>query len=326
MRALVTGATGFVGANLVAALTAQGHTVRILRRSTSRLDALAGLKYEEVLGDILDADALRRAMAGCDWVFHAAGAADYWRSSLERLYRVNVDGTRQVMAAALEVGVARVVHTSSVAALGAPPDGRLGDESMNFNLRPEEFRYGHSKYLAEREVMAAVEGGLPAVIVNPCVILGPRDVNLISGSLIREVHRRWVPVALPGGMNVVDVEAVVAGHIAAAERGRVGERYILGGVNLAHLETLRLVAQVVGQRPPLGVVPRAFVSPLAALLALVQMVWPRPLPMSAEQLRLSTRYFFFDSGKAERELGLPPTSPAETIRKTFRWYNEHGYL
>jgi len=326
MRALVTGATGFVGANLVAALAERGHAVRILRRSTSRLDALAGLEYEEAIGDILDADTLRQAMAGCDWVFHTAGAADYWRSSLERLYRVNVDGTRQVMAAALEAGVARVVYTSSVAALGAPPDGKLGDESMEFNLRPEEFRYGHSKYLAEREVMAAVKRGLPAVIVNPCVILGPRDVNLISGSLVREVYHRWVPVALPGGMNLVDVEAVVAGHIAAAECGRVGERYILGGVNLTHLETLRLVAQIVGQRPPVGVIPRAAVPLLAALLALVQMVWPRPLPMSVEQLHLSTRYFFFDSSKAERELGLPPTSPTETIRKTFQWYNEHGYL
>ncbi|NOZ28978.1 MAG: NAD-dependent epimerase/dehydratase family protein [Chloroflexi bacterium] len=326
MRVLVTGATGFVGANLVAELTARGYTVRILRRATSRLDALEGLPYEEVVGDILDEDSLRRAMQDCTWVFHAAGAADYWRSQPDRIYRVNVTGTRCVMAAALATQVQRVVHTSSVAALGAPPDGRIGDESMSFNLRPEEFRYGHSKYLAEQEVLAAVKRGLPAVIVNPTVILGPRDVHLISGSLIREVYRRWIPFALPGGLNLVDVAAVAAGHIAAAERGRVGERYILGGVNLTHMELLRMTAQVVGQRPPIGVLPRACVPALAAVFEWAQRIWPRPLPISAEQVRLSTRYFFFSSRKAEAELGLPPTDPVKVIRETFLWYRDHGYL
>lgn len=326
MRALVTGATGFVGANLVAALLARGYQVRILRRPTSRLDALAGFEYEEAIGDILDPDSLPQAMSGCDWVFHTAGAADYWRSKPDRLYQLNVLGTRHVMAAALEIGVERVVYTSSVAALGVPPNGRLGDESLTFNLSPQAFRYGHSKHLAELEVMAAVERGLPAVIVNPCVILGPRDVNLISGSLIREVYRRWIPFATPGGMNLVDVEAVAAGHIAAAERGRVGERYILGGVNLTHWEILCLVARVVGQRPPIGVLPTPLVPLLATLFSLLERIWPRPLPMSAEQLRLSTRYFYFSSAKAERELGLPPTVPEEVISKTFQWYREHDLL
>ncbi len=326
MRVLVTGATGFVGANLVAALTARGYAVRILRRSTSRLDALEGLSYEEAIGDILDLDSLRRAMDGCAWVFHTAGAADYWRSGIDRLYRVNVTGTQCVMEAARQADVARVVYTSSVAALGVPPPGREGDETMTFNLRPEAFRYGHSKYLAEQEVLAAVERGVSAVIVNPCVILGPRDVNFISGSLVREVYRRWIPLALPGGMNLVDVEAVAAGHIAAAERGRVGERYILGGVNLTHLEVLRLVARVVGQRAPIGVLPRALVPLLAALVSLGQRLWPRPLPISAEQVRLSVHRFFFSSRKAQTELGLPPTHPEETIRKTFQWYRAHGYL
>jgi len=326
MRALVTGATGFIGANLVAALLARGHQVRIVRRPTSRLDALAGLEYEEAIGDILDVDSLRRAMSGCDWVFHVAGAADYWRSKPDRLYQLNVIGTRHVVEAALAVGIQCMVHTSSVAALGVPSHGQIGDESMRFNLTPQAFRYGHSKYLAELEVLAAVEQGLPAVIVNPSVVLGPRDINLISGSLVREVYRRWIPFAMPGGMNLVDVEAVVAGHIAAAERGRVGERYILGGVNLTHWELLCLVARVVGQRPPIGVLPASLIPLLAALFSLVELVWPRPLPISAEQLRLSTHYFFFSSAKAERELGLLPTIPEEAIGKTFRWYCEHGLL
>ncbi|HEY66616.1 MAG TPA: SDR family oxidoreductase [Caldilineae bacterium] len=326
MQVLVTGATGFVGANLVAALTARGHTVRILRRPTSRLKALEGLTFEDTVGDILDEETLRKAMEGCAWVFHAAGAADYWRSRPERLYRVNVEGTRHVMRVALEAGVSRIVYTSSVAALGAPPEGQIGDESLVFNLRPEEFRYGHSKYLAEQEVLAAVERGLPAIIVNPAVILGPRDVNFISGSLIWEVYHRWIPVAPPGGINLVDVEAVVAGHIAAAERGRVGERYILGGVNLTHLELLRMTAQIVGQRPPLGTLPGTCVRLLAALLGVIEKARPGALPISAEQLRLSTRYFFFSSRKAETELGLPPTEPLDLIRRTFVWYREHGYL
>ncbi len=326
MRALVTGATGFVGANIVAALAARGVAVRILRRPTSRLDALEGLCYEEAIGDILDEEAVRQATDGCDWVFHAAGTADYWRSGLDRLYRINVEGTRTVMAAALAVGVARVVHTSSVAALGPPPPGALGDETLQFSLRPEQFYYGHSKYLGEQEVRKAIARGLPAVIVNPCVILGPRDVNFISGSLVREVAQRWVPISLPGGMNLVSVEAVAAGHIAAAERGRCGERYILGGVNLTHTEILRLVARVVGQRPPLVEAPTWLVPLLAGALAVLERAWPRRLPLSAEQLRLATHTFFYSSRKAMEELGLPATDPEATIRQTVDWYRSHGML
>lgn len=326
MLAFVTGATGLVGANLVAALNERGHAVRILRRATSRLDALEGLTYEEVIGDVLDEASLIQGMEGCDWVFHAAGVADYWRSGVEWLYRVNVIGTRRVMTAALKCGVRRVVHTSSVAALGVPEPGQLLDESHSFNLRPEQFRYGHSKALAEREVLRFVEQGLPAVIVNPGAILGPRDVHFISGSLIREVARHWIPISLPGGMSLIDVRAVAEAQIAAAERGRVGHRYILGGINIYHHDLLTAVARVVGQRPPIMVVPRPLCVPLAWGLAALQLVWPRPLPMSAEQLRLSVETFFVNSEKAERELGLRPTVLEQVIYDTYAWYRDHGML
>jgi dihydroflavonol-4-reductase len=256
MRALVTGGTGFLGANLVEGLTAAGHTARILRRRSSRLEALEGLSYEEAIGDILDRESLLRAMDGCDWVFHVAAVSDYWRQGVEWLYQVNVEGTRQVLQAAQETGVKRLVYTSSVIALGIPAQGEVGDETLEFNIPPGRFRYGHSKHLAEQEVQRAVRDGLEAVIVNPSLILGPRDLNKISGSIVIEVKQGILRFYLPGGANYVAVEDVVAGHIAAAERGRVGERYILGGENLSHRQVIDTVVAVTDGPRPLFSLPR----------------------------------------------------------------------
>ncbi len=324
---LVTGATGFLGANLVAGLNALGYPVRALHRRTSRFDGLEGLEYEPVLGDLLDPASLRAAMEGVDWVFHAAAVADYWRTPPEILYRVNVEGTRHVMAIALESGVRRVVFTSSVAALGVPPDDRPLNEEATFNLPPHRFPYGHSKHLAEQIVQVFVTRGLEAVIVNPAVIIGPRDHHFISGSLIRAVYRRQVPVAPPGGTNYVAVEDVVAGHLAAIQRGRPGERYILAGENLTYREMFRIVAEVVGVPPPRWTLPRPLVGPLALAVDLLNRVWPGHLPIDGNQIRLSGRFLYFDGSKARQELGLgPPTPFREAVRAAFQWYREHGDL
>jgi len=326
MKVLVTGATGFVGSNVAAALAARGDQVRVLRRATSRLDALEGVPVEFVVGDILDLDSLEAAMRGCQVVFHVAATSQYWRSGRETIYRVNVEGTRHVMQAALAAGVERVVHTSSVAALGYAPRGKLTDESQVFPPELSWFAYGHSKYLAELEVQKAVAQGLPAVIVNPTIVLGPRDVNFVSGSLVRASIKGQLRVVPPGGSNVVHVADVVAGQLAAAERGQVGERYILGGENLSHWEIATILAQVTGGPPPLLVLPRWSLEPIARLVDAFNSLRPGPPLVTGYQIRLGGETFYVDSSKAIRELGLPQTPFRQAAEDAYAWYRQRGLL
>lgn len=332
MKALVTGSTGFVGANLVEALAVVGHEVRALHRSSSRLKALTGLSYEPVIGDVLDPNSLAAAMKGVDWVFHVAAVADYWRQAgTAQLYRVNVGGTRKVLQAALEAGVQRVVCTSSAATMGVPRGGgqtnHLLNESSSFNLSPALSPYGHSKHLAEKVVSEFVTRGLDVVIVNPTVVLGPRDLNMISGSAVLAVYRRQVPVIPPGGVNYVDVSDVVAGHIAAAERGTPGERYILGAHNLTHQQAVTIIAQIVGVAPPRLRVPGILLEPLAVAFDLFNRVWPGEPLTDGNQVRLMKHMVFYDTRKAQRELGLGPPLPFPiTVERTFHWYRDNGYL
>jgi dihydroflavonol-4-reductase len=322
--ALVTGSTGFVGSNLCRLLVERGWQVRALHRPTSRLDALreAGVAVEHAPGDVNDPESLARACEGCDAVFHVAAVADYWRQSVDRLYHVNVEGTRAVCQAALDTQVKRLVLTSSVAALGVP-HGQPADESHLFNIAPERFRYGHSKVLAEGVVAEFVTRGLDAVIVNPAAVLGPGDLNQISGSLVTEAARGHLPPFYPpGGVNYIHVNDVCAGHIAAAEKGQTGQRYILGAHNLTHKQVLGAVCRVVGRRPPRLGLARPAVSLLAFLLDIAAHLSPRPLPMSGEQMRLSAEFIYVDSGKAIRELGLPQTPFRQTIEETYAWYKQ----
>ena len=330
MKALVTGSTGFVGANLVEGLLAAGHEVRALYRASSRLLALAGLKYESFIGDVLDPASLVPAMEGADWVFHVAAVADHWRQGgTARLYRVNVGGTRLVLEAALAAGVSRVVFTSSMASLGLPPtDGDfLLDESVTFNLSPAQSPYGHSKHLAEMVVQEFVARGLDVVIVNPTAILGPRDLNLISGSLVLAAYRRQVPAIPPGGANHIDVADVVAGHIAAAERGRVGERYILGAHNLTHHQVAVTVSQVVGIPLPRLHLPQWLIDPLVPAVDLFNRIWPGEPLTDGNLVRLMKYTLFCDCSKAQQELGLGSPIPfAASVERTLCWYRENGYL
>ena len=326
MKVLVTGATGFVGSNIAAALAARGDQVRVLRRATSRLDALEGVPVEHVVGDILAPDSLLPAMQGCQVVFHVAATSQYWRSTRETLYRVNVDGTRNVMQAALATRVERLVHTSSVAAIGYPRPGRLADESQTFPPELSWWPYGHSKHLAELEVQQAVAQGLPAVVVNPTIILGPRDVNFVSGSLVRASIKGQLRILPPGGSNVVHVDDVVAGHLAAAERGRPGERYILGGENLSHWDSAVILAEVTGGPRPWLVLPRWSLAPLARLVDAFNAVSRRPPLATGEHILLGGETFFVDNHKAVRELGLPQTPFRQAVADAYNWYRGHGLL
>ena len=333
MLALVTGATGCVGANVVEALSGRGYRVRALRRPTSRPDALTGLTPEFVSGDVLDPASLRTAMEGCDLVFHAAAVSQYWRESTSMLYTVNVLGTRNVLRAAEACGVVRVVLTSSVAVLGIPTPDRPGgsrlpmlDESAVFNQLPARFHYGHSKLLAESEAARAVAAGLDVVCVNPATVIGRRDVNFVGGEILRTVRRGWFPISPPGGMGVVSAQAVGLGHVLAAEAGRVGERYILNGENVAHRDLLAMVAVEVGGRPPLGVAPRSAMRAAAAACRVVIGATARSYPAMLAQFELSARDMFFDGSRAERELGVPRISAREAVKDAWEWYRRQGLL
>jgi dihydroflavonol-4-reductase len=324
--ALVTGSTGCVGANVVAALLARGYAVRALHRPTSALDALDGLDPEHAVGDILDPHSLAVAMRGCALVFHVAAVSDYWRTPPERIYRVNVEGTRNVLEAAQEACIERLVFTSSAAALGVPHHDRLLDEAATFNLPPRRFIYGHSKHLAQQVVWEAVACGLDAVIVNPAAVMGARDVYFISGSLLRAVRRGLAWVAPPGGLNWVDAETVGLAHVLAAERGRTGERYILGGENVSHRAAMEIVAQVVGGRRPLATLPRSLMSLVALLTDGVNAVRSGSPLFSGEQARLSAVNIYCDCRKAQQELGLPIVPFRVAVERAYAWYRAHGDL
>lgn len=325
MKALVTGSTGFVGAHVVRALIDEGHAARALHRPTSRLDALAGLTYESALGDVTDLDSLRAACDGCDWVFHVAAVADYWRADPLRMYDVNVEGTRKVMQAAREAGVQRVVFTSSAAAVGFLRD-RPSDETQVFNLSPERFPYGYSKAMAEIVALEAAQAGLEVVIVNPVVVMGPGDLNVISGDFVLRIKRmQWgVPVP-PGGVAVIDVRDVARLHIAAARQGQVGQRYILGTANYQYPAWFSLIAEVVGAARPGIPVPDWALPPLADLLDQLRK-FGIELPVDGNQTRLGAQNIFFDFSKAWTELGTPLIDMRQSVQDTYDWYLEHGYV
>jgi dihydroflavonol-4-reductase len=325
--ALVTGGTGFLGANLVAGLNKLGIRPLITRRASSSLLALEGLDYESVIADVLASpETLSELMAGLDWVFHVAAVSDYWRQDSQVIYRVNLDGTKNVLAAARMAGVKRLVYTSSASALGLPVGDEILTEANQFNLEPRKWPYAHSKHLAEIEVRRACDAGLDCVIVLPSVCIGPRDLNLISGSIIVEVARGLARVYPPGGVNYVDAEEAVAGHIAAAQRGRTGERYLLGGENLSSRRAIEIVCGIVGQPPPRIGLPYWSLGPLALAVRGARAIFGNRIPFDERHVRLSGLNVYYDPAKAVRELGLKLTPFQLAAKKAYDWYNEHGFL
>jgi len=323
-RALVTGGTGFVGSNIALRLVERRWDVRILERPAASHILLEDGPFEYVSGDVLEPETLPPAMRGVDVVFHAAGVVDYWRQGVDRMYRVNVEGTRNVMAAALAVGVDRVVHTSSTAALGIHPN-QMVDESFTFNVKPERFVYGHSKYLAEQIVVDAVKRGLPAVIVNPTTVIGPRDIRKVSSGMVVEVVKHCAPPLIaPGGQNVVPICDVAVGHIEAAVKGRIGERYILGGENMTQLQLYQTIADVIGCGMKLKAMPRWLVALTAGLTDMLQPQTAGPVPLTGARLRLEAQTFYFDTSKARQVFQMPKTPLRVTIGRTYQWYELMG--
>ncbi len=326
ITALVTGGTGFVGSHVARELAERGYQTRILRRTTSRLDLVEDIICEHAVGDVLDYDSLLDAMDGVDWVFHVAAIADYWRSDPDLIYRVNVDGTHNMLRAAEESGVKRVIVTSSAAAVGYRDDLGAVNESVRFNWDQHLTPYGHSKFLAEAEVHRAIQRGLDCVILNPTVIIGPGDLNQISSSVVLELARGNVPPTVPpGGITVIDVRDVAEAHIAAAEKGRTGERYLLGTVNLTHKAWLRLTAEVVGREMGAVVLPDWVVLIIAEVVRLLRQIGV-PVPIDGNQLQFSTRMMVYDCQKAWQELAEPRIGIRRSLSDTYAWYKAHGEL
>ena len=327
MRVFITGATGFIGSNLVEALNEREIEPLVLRRETSSLKLLEGLSYESVIGDILDApETLADAMSGCDWVFHIAALSDYRWQDEELINKVNVGGTSNLLTAAKKKGISRFIFTSSLSALGIPNEGDSMDESNEFNLPPERFPYGYSKYLAEIEVRKAVDEGLEAIILNPTAVVGPRGFNTIVGALVIEASKGRLRFYPSGGMNVVAVEDVVAGHIAAAERGGVGENYILAGDNITYREAFTLGCEMFNQSPPIGEIPDWILPPAAALFSVLYKVFGDKVPLEANQIRLAGKKVYADGSKAVRELGISQTPFRIAAQEALEWFMEHRHL
>lgn len=323
-RALVTGGTGFIGSNIALRLVERHWDVRILERQETSRELLEGGPFDFVSGDVLESDTLLPAMQGIDVVFHAAGVVDYWNQGEERMYQVNVEGTRNVMEAALKSGIDRVVHISSTAAMGIHPN-EIVDESYTFNVEPERFVYGHSKHLAEEVAFEYVEQGLPVVLVNPTTVMGPRDVRKVSSGMVVEVGNHKVPPLIPpGGINIVPICDAVQGAIEAAIKGRVGERYILGGENISHLQLYKTIMNVVGCGKKLKVMPRWQVTIVAGLTDMLQPPTSGPVPLTGDRLRLESQYFYYETTKARSTFDMPQTPLRVTIGRTYEWYDLMG--
>jgi dihydroflavonol-4-reductase len=328
VRALVTGATGFVGSHVAHALADRGDDVRVLLRRSSRLDNIADLACEPVVGDLLDAGAVCKAVEGCELVFHVAADYRLWCRNPHELYRANVDGSLNVLRAAQASGVRRVVYTSTVGALGIPPDGVPGTEDAPVALQDMVGHYKRSKFLAEQEVRRfASSEGLPVVIVSPSTPVGDGDLKPTpTGKVIVDFLNKRMPAYVQTGLNLIDVRDVAAGHLLAAERGVPGERYILGHQNMTLREILELLADITGMKAPKRQIPLWVAMAAGYVDSAVEGGLLRREPrIPLEGVRMAHKMMYFDASKAIRELGLPQSPVREALARAVQWYRDHGY-
>lgn len=323
---LVTGGTGFIGSNLAIALLREGCRVRILRRSTSDLRAIGAADVEHVFGDVRDLSAVTSAVKGCDTVFHTAAIVSYWRRERHEMMDVNVRGTKNVVEACMELGVQKLVHTSSIAAIGFEPSGRLADESTQFNWEPYDVGYRISKRAAEIEIGRGTKHGLQAVIVNPSVVIGPRDIHFHGGQIVRDVFKKRLFYYPEGGTNIVYVDDVVCGHIQAAKVGRVGERYILAGENLTHQQVISATSDVVRGWGAWFSLPSPLVKVIAASAERIgDLMNSRPW-ISMDLVAGIHHNVWFNHAKAAKEFGFRPVPFRDAVERTFHWYRENDFL
>ncbi len=339
MAILVTGATGFLGGHVARLLNAQGADLRLLVRPTSRLENLEGLRAERVVGDLRDPASLRAAVRGCQIVFHVAADYRLWARHPDELYRSNVEGTANLLDAAAEAGVGRIVYTSTVGTIrpsdlgrpsdpGRPPDsGKLSDEDSPVSLEHMAGDYKRSKFLAEQAALERARRGAPVVIVNPTAPVGEADVKPTpTGKIILDFLRGRMPAYMDTGLNFVDVRAVAEAHLAAAEHGRPGERYILGDRNMTLHELLQALARIAGRPAPRLRVPYS-VAYGVALVDTALARWTGRAPVAPlDGVRMARHKMFVSSEKGRRELGFSPGPIEDALERAVRWFCDQGYV
>ncbi|HVA67976.1 MAG TPA: hopanoid-associated sugar epimerase [Candidatus Binataceae bacterium] len=323
--ALVTGANGFVGCHVVRALVKRGDVVRALVREGSDSRALAGVDCEIVRGDLRDAASVARVVNGCGEVYHVAADYRLWVVDAAPMYAANVEGTRNLIAASNRAGVRRIVHTSTVGTLGIPKGG-IGREDSPVSLDDMVGHYKRSKYLAEQEALKAAREGVPVVIVNPSTPVGPLDYKPTpTGRIIVDFLNRRMPAFVDTGLNLADVEDVAAGHLLAAERGVIGEKYILGGENMTLGEMLRRLAAIAGMSAPRIKLPYAAAYLFAiGAEAVARTMTHRAPRASLTEVRMARKRMFFDSSKARAAIGYSPRPVDEALRRAIDFFRANG--
>jgi dihydroflavonol-4-reductase len=323
---LVTGATGFIGANIVRLLLAEGTAVRVLVRRGSDMRNLDGLPVQVVYGDLRDVASLRAALQGCQTLYHAAAYYSLWTPQPEDIYAINVDGTAKLLQVALELGVEKVVYTSSVATISVPADGSPGDETMTLSLADAVGHYKRSKILAEQRVLGLCQQGLPVVVVHPSTPIGPWDVKPTpTGKIVVDFLRRKMPAYLDTGLNLVDVRDVARGHLLAAQHGKIGGRYILGCRNMTLRDILQLLAEVSGLPAPRVRMPYGVALAAGYVSTWIARLTHKPPLVPLVGVQMARRPMYFTAQKAVRELGLPQSPIAEAMRQAVAWFRTHGY-
>jgi dihydroflavonol-4-reductase len=322
MTTLVTGASGFVGAALVRQLLDQGDIVRVLLRPQSDLRNLKDLKIERVSGDLQDTPSLQAALKGCLRLYHVAAHYSLWAPSPQIFYAINVDGTQNLMQAAWKAGVERIVYTSTVGALGIRSDGRPGNEETPASLHDMVGHYKRSKFLAEHAVMEMVKRGLPAVIVNPSAPVGPRDIRPTpTGQMILDFMKGRMWAYLDTGMNLIDVEDVARGHILAMQKGRIGQKYILGHKNMTLYQIFGALGKICNIRPPTLQIPYSLALSVAHVNEWIsRWITRKPPRVPLTGVKMAKKYMYFDSSKAILELGLPQSPIDEALEKAVLWF------
>src|SRR5438477_2544989 len=328
MKVLVTGATGFVGSHVAQALAAQGADLRLLVRPSSRMENIASLNAERVTGDLRDPDSLKRAMQDCEFVFHVAADYRLWVRDPQAMYRANVEGTRSILQAAQEAGVRRVVYTSTVATMGFTSNGQPCDEDSPVCLDDMIGHYKRSKFMAEQAVLEAARAGANVILLNPTAPVGEQDIKPTpTGRIIVDFLNRKFPAYVDTGLNLVDVREVARAHLAATEKAKPAERYIIGGENLTLKQILDKLSAITGIPSPSRKVPHTVALGFAACAELITgRLLGREPRATMDAVRMGRKKMFASSAKAESNLGYRVVPIDSALRRAVEWYKSHGYV
>lgn len=323
---LVTGASGFIGGHVARLLAGRGYPVRVLVRSTSDLSCIGDLPVKRAVGDLRDVQSLRKALQGCSQLYHVAADYRLWAKDASEIHRSNVEGTSNILQLAADAGLQKVVYTSTVGAIGIPGDGKLGTEDSPVSMASMTGPYKRSKFEAEQIALKFAAQGLPLVIVNPTAPVGEGDLKPTpTGKIIVDFMRGAMPAYVDTGLNLVDVRDVAEGHLLAAEKGRPGERYILGARNMSLREILEALGRISGKPAPRLRLPYGLAYAFALGESALSRVTGREPRAPLEAVRMARKKMFVSTDKARRELGFQPGRVEDALRRAVEWFQKHQY-